>query len=947
MDGLSNKMSDLRVRISQNNPDIVALCETWVQDDVLNHKFYPSECLEIKGYNLYRYDNVGVIRGGIILYIKPNFDGGVCKDMMKTASNFEESAWHWVTFINDDKKTEKLLLGCVYRKGASSAQNNNELNHIIKEAANMNNLITICGDFNFPSISWASPIFSEDVTMEDEFVNTLDEAVLNQHVQDFTRKRGSDKPSLLDLVITDNHQTISKPVILEPYGNSDHSLISWKSTFLCTVSPVIDVEPKPNFFKANYQHMRGDFEKMDWEDIFKDCRSINELVTKFNDIVQDKIKKHVPMKNKKTNSNKNNVPWMNRKALRAIKRNYHAWRRYTETKNHAKYLEYVKERNRVSKKLRHAKREFEKNIAKECKTNPKAFYSYFNSFKNRHTNFIRLKKQATATSDFTENDSDTAEEFNDYFRTVFSVDNDSELPEIPTPPCSLEDIDITIDDVYELLTKVNPTKSAGDDGIHPRVLKECASELATPIYMIFKQSLKDGSVPDAWKRATITPIFKSEERSKAENYRPISITSQLGKLLEKHIRKQLMDYLTDNNILSEHQHGFCNKRSCMTNLLEALDEITELVDEGMCVDEVFLDFRKAFDKVSHMKLLHKLKSIGVKGLLLNWISSFLIGRLQRVKVNSAYSSWGDVSSGVPQGSVLGPVLFIVFINDLPLGIKTNCKLFADDSKIYGKAVTDEDCQLIQEDLDACYKWANLWSMQFHPKKCKVMHFGRNNRKHIYLMGNNLINVTKEEKDLGITITDNLNWKRQTAICVKKANRTIGMIKHTFSHIDKDMFITLYSTLVRPQLEYCPQIWSPYHKGNINLLERVQRRATKMVPELHHLPYEERLANLKLYPLADRRRRGDMIATYKILHGMTDCNQEKLIPLHINPAKSTRSNNMQIKQKISRSNMRHNFYTHRIVLPWNELSNYTINSKTVDEFKVRYDKEVLGHYLVNN
>ena len=235
--------------------------------------------------------------------------------------------------------------------------------------------------------------------------------------------------------------------------------------------------------------------------------------------------------------------------------------------------------------------------------------------------------------------------------------------------------------------------------------------------MIFQYSLKHGTVPDTWKRATITPIFKSEDRTSAENYRPISITSQLCKLLEKLIRKQLMDHLVDNKILSEHQHGFCNKRSCMTNLLEALDEITELVDEGMCVDELFLDFRKAFDKVSHIKLLHKLRSVGITGIFLQWIHSFLADRVQRVKVNNSCSTWRDVTSGVPQGSVLGPVLFLIFINDLPEGIKTNCKLFADDSKIYGKAETVEDRNRIQEDIDTCYRWAKLWSMQFHLKKC--------------------------------------------------------------------------------------------------------------------------------------------------------------------------------------------------------------------------------------
>ena len=358
--------------------------------------------------------------------------GESAKKMMRTSSNFEESAWHWINIKKENKLTEKVLLGCIYRKGTSTPENNSELNDIIKEAARLNSLVTVCGDFNFPSIPWDCPMASED-TMEGKFICTLDEAVLNQHVRSFTRKRGTDNPSLLDLVITDNQQTITSPQCLEPFGKSDHSLVSWKSTFLCTINVEEEFEPRPNFFKGNYEHMRKDLEMVDWEDEFNEYSNINQFVTRFNDIIHEKIKKYVPMKTKKKRTNGSNVPWMNKKSLKAIKRKYHAWKRYTETKSHARYEEYIKERNHVCKKLRHAKRTFEKNIAKECKSNPKAFYSYFNSFKNRHTNFIRLKKHPT--EDFTEDDSDTAEELNKYFQSVFTVDDSTVLPdlEIPSP----------------------------------------------------------------------------------------------------------------------------------------------------------------------------------------------------------------------------------------------------------------------------------------------------------------------------------------------------------------------------------------------------------------------------------------------------------------------------------------------------------------------------------
>ena len=937
-------MTQLKSKISEKNPDVIALFETWIQDEPLHPNFYPSECLAIPNYNLYRYDNASTIRGGILLYVKPKLDGGPCRKIMRVAKGFEESAWHWLTINDQNKKNERVLLGCVYRKGASTSQNNELLNKLITEAAKLNDLVTLCGDFNYPKIQWNNITHSEDPTTEELFVNTLDEALLNQHVSSFTRKRGTDKPSCLDLVITDDQQTVSKPNIEEPFGNSDHSLVCWKSTFSCTeTQDAPEPEPRPNFFKGNYQKMRSDLMCINWDEEFKSCQNINDLTTRFEEILHEKIKEHVPLKKNNTRKNGNHLPWVNYKTQKAIKRKYHAWKRFTESKSHAKYLQYIKERNRVTKKLRQAKKHFEKNIAKECKQNPKAFYSYANSHKRSSTNFIRLKKTEES---YTLNDEDTASELNTYFASVFNKEEAEDQQNIYLPDRAIDnllyDISISEDDVYDMLRKVNTNKSAGDDGIPPRILHECSKELMTPIHKIFEYSLNTGTVPDSWKSATITPIFKKGDRAQAENYRPISITSQVGKLLEKHIRKQIMIHLQNNNLLSAHQHGFCDRRSCMTNLLEALDDVTALIDEGIPVDEIFLDFKKAFDKVCHTRLLYKLHHMGIEGNILQWIASFLKGRIQRVKVNGSCSSWINVSSGVPQGSVLGPLLFVVFINDFPAMMKTNCKLFADDSKIYGKAQDEEDCNLIQDDLDTCSKWAETWKMSFHPDKCKAMHFGKDNKKFIYLLGNNMINATTEEKDLGVTISDDLCWSKHISNCVKKANRTLGMVKHTFSYMDKEMFLSLYKALIRPLLEYCPQIWNPFLKRDINALESVQRRATKIVPELKDLPYEERLSKLGLYPLSERRLRGDMIATFKILNGFVDCNDTKLLPLNMGPIK-TRSHRQQIKLNVAKNSIRQNFYTQRVILPWNELSNSTVNSESVNVFKGRYDKERLGMY----
>ena len=930
---------------------------------------------------------------------------------------------HWLR-VNTGKSTHELILhGCIYRKGASTEDNNKRLLEILTEAVKTNNYLSICGDFNFPTIDWkAFLVKSDNPKSAVQFFDTLNDLFLVQHVKKWTRKRGTDKPSLLDLVITDPNQIIQEPVVGQPLAKSDHGVIVWKSTFKHTPEQPTDEVPKLNFYKGNYKQMKENLATVNWEEEFRDCKDVNSMIGKFEDILNDQVNTNVPLQNKSKQGQRRQAPWINLKAIKAIRRKYFSWKRYQETQSHQKYIQYVKERRKASKKLRKAKKEYEEKLAKECASNSKAFFKYVNSYKKQSTTFIRLKKKYSnriseaedgtkditypppqnentisetdmgdedrsqdqlvsnrvaavekgiedpAKSQLTSTDKETAEELNHYFKSVFTVqvEHDSaaldlncffrtfvdpeENPSFSLPECNvLEDeylktIVVSVDDVYELLQRINPNKSAGDDGVHPKVLKECAEQLALPLQKIYQLSISTGTVPDSWKTATVTPLFKDDDRSDAANYRPISITSQVGKVLEKIIRKEIMTYMQKNNLLSDDQHGFSKDRSCLTNLLEALDDITRMVDEGLQVDEIFLDFRKAFDKVSHERLLYKLHHMGIRDDLLAWITSFLKMRKQRVKVNGSMSSWADVTSGVPQGSVLGPILFVIFINDFPSLLQSSVKLFADDAKLYSDVSHANGHLKLQEDLKTCVDWANQWLMLFHPKKCKVIHYGKHSNKLDYtLNGHPVIHVT-EEKDLGIKMSEDLKWTTHIADAVKKANRMVGLIKHTFTYMNKEMFLVLYKTLVRPLLEYCPQVWSPNLAKNIEAVEKVQQRATKIVPELHHLPYEERLKCLKLYPLRERRLRGDMIFTYKLLNGLIDIDPSQLAPLHHCPT-GTRSHNKQIKGKTPKTLMRKSYFTNRIVHPWNTLSRKTVDSESVQTFKGRYDKERLGSYNI--
>ena len=431
----------------------------------------------------------------------------------------------------------------------------------------------------------------------------------------------------------------------------------------------------------------------------------------------------------------------------------------------------------------------------------------------------------------------------------------------------LTDIDITRDKVLQKLQKLDPAKASGVDGISSRVLVELADEIAEPLAAIFQNSLATGEVPRSWKVADIVPIYKKGKKSVPGNYRPVSLTSQIGKLLEKIIKDEITGHLSQYHLLIDTQHGFMRGRSCLTNLLTYMEGVTRMLDEGKNVDIIYLDFAKAFDKVPHHRLIGKVASMGVEGRVKGWIQQWLEGRTQRVVINGRYSDWTAVTSGVPQGSVLGPTLFLMFINDLEDGVHSTVLKFADDTKLYTEVTKEEGGEQLQEDLDKCTEWAKQWMMEFNVSKCKVLHAGRTNRMKEYTMEGKILEKVQEEKDLGVMVDKAMNGSRQVTEAVKKANRALAQLRRTITNKEIDTVIPIYKATVRPHLEYCVQAWAPYLKKDINALEKVQHRATKMITTLRKLPYEQRLKECNLTTLEERRKRGDLLETHKIMHGL--------------------------------------------------------------------------------
>ncbi len=548
---------------------------------------------------------------------------------------------------------------------------------------------------------------------------------------------------------------------------------------------------------------------------------------------------------------------------------------------------------------------------------------------------------------FSETDFEKVCIINDYFGSVFQKDQTAKLlvPKEEVQPTSVVKFPPEI--VYSYLCQTPGKYSSGPDGLPSILFKKLAFQLAQPLSSIFEVSFNTGTLPSEWQRSLVTPIYKKGSRSIPSNYRPVSLTCVACRIMERIVKEVIVQHLSKNSLFSKSQHGFLSRHSTVTQLLETLNDLTLAVDGKEAVDVAYADVSKAFDQLPHSKILESFEAYRIEGKLLSWLKAFLSNRTQCVVYNGCQSNAVAATSGIPQGSVLGPLCFLAVINRLPKAIKySTVKLFADDCKLYFRVRTNVDHQHFSYDLFSLFQWASDNGLTLALAKTAIMHIGHSNPRFRYFVQGTHLDEVDTVRDLGVQFSSTLKFGDHVSLIVRKALTRVNMIYLAFYSKNLVFLTQMFKTFVRPILEYASPVWSPHLRKDIDALEKVQRYFTRRLPGLSG-SYSQRLESLKnmsidLEILELRRIQSDVIEVFKIVNGLCDLQFTDF--LQWSPATMVRGHSLRIQVPRSRLDNRHYFFSVRVVPYWNCLSEETVTAHSLATFKRRVHTVERGKFL---
>ena len=688
-------------------------------------------------------------------------------------------------------------------------------------------------------------------------------------------------------------------------------------------------------------------------------KSVEELWTSFADALEAGMQECIPMK---LLSCKGSLPWITQEIKRLIRKRDKLYTACKASGDSAKRKSFLALRQIIKRKIKQAYQSHLEGLLglgnNDQSCDRKKLFSFLKNSRQDQQGPTPLQNNGKLTSDIT----DQCNVPNQQFQSVFTPRSPLSLSRLAqmklqdmvdegkmspgTVPQTFRNknqtmpqIEISINGILKLLYNLKPGKAAGPDKIRPLILKELRVELAPIIKVIFERSLETGKLPTDWCKANVTPIYKKGDKSLASNYRPISLTCILCKVLEHILASNIVRHLDGQGLMYDLQHGFREKRSCETQLIMLVEDLARNAGLGKQTDLILLDFSKAFDKVNHSKLIWKLHNYGIRSNVLNWIVAFLGDRAQKVVVGGEESDTVPVTSGVPQGSVLGPILFLVYINDLPDKVTSQVRLFADDTAMYLTMEGAKNSSVLQQDLDRLSVWESDWDMEFNPSKCQVVQVA-GSRKPVsatYVLHGVALETVTCARYLGVDVSSNLSWGSHIDRITGTAHKTLGFVKRNIKTKMSGVREAAYTTLVRPQLEYAAAIWDPHHKDKIDQIEKVQRRAARWTSCNFdtRASVSDLLETLGWRSLQQRRADARLCLFFKIVNNMVAVS----LPDYIqpNPRTSRRGHSRSFCQlHTGKDYYKYSFFPLAIV-QWNALPEDVVSSPNLDIFKAAVGK----------
>ncbi len=930
--------------------DVIAICETHLDSTIdLPVNAVDADRLALSNYQFIKNNHPDdVKRGGVGLYYKDTLP-------LKQRRDLEILQECLVCELCFDNK--KIFFVVIYR---SPSQNREEFDHFLDQfehlITNINQenpySVIVTGDFNCRSpLWWPDDISNVEGELLEPLTSSLD---LHQLISEPTHFIGNSK-SCIDLIFTDQPNLFVETEVhpsLDPVCH--HSIISGKINIRCPPVPSFNRKIW-DYDKANTNAIRESILKFPWE-VHLSNLSPNEQASFFTETLLNVFSNFIPNQNIKVKPR--DPPWLNRDIKNLLMRSKRAYKKFIRRGCREEEREQVTLlREDVSRSIENAKQTHLEKLGNDLAnkdTGIKKYWSIINSFFNK--NKFPVIPPLLVNDVFVTNCTKKAQLFNAHFVQQCSlIETGSTLPQFHSlTDQRLDSCNITEENILKLIRSLDPNKAHGWDGISVRMIRICDFSIVTPLKIIFQNCLENGVFPKIWKKGNIVPIHKKSSKQLIKNYRPISLLPVFGKMFEKVIYSSIYEYLEKNGLLSAKQSGFRPGDSTINQLLAITHEIFTAFDCNPPLDvrSVYLDISKAFDRVWHDGLIFKIQRCGISGKLLQLLASFLSERQQRTVINGKCSSWEDVSAGVPQGSILGPLLFLVYINDLPDGLKSNARIFADDTSLFSVVLDPlSSSDVLNFDLNLIKSWAHQWKMSFNPdpsKQAVQLIFSRKRAplNHPQIHFNDIqVSSVNEHKHLGLILDKKLTFSSHIKDLLGKANKGIGMIKLLSRYLPRPSLDQIYKLHVRSHFDYCdiiyhvPPVDNPYsHERTqsllMNRLESMQYNAALAVTGAWRGTSREKLyKELGWESLSNRRWYRRLVLFFKIVKGLAPAYLSSLLPEMREQSYALRNTNSIAVPKRRTDAFKNSFFPH-CINEWNNLSLEFRELRSLSLFKTR-------------